>query len=135
MVPPSDSLEAWIDYAERYLHGLAHDLRRVPFVESTRRMHLRALELKRAIARWKEERPDVAVRAAAVDEVEALAREARGFLERPTIRKHPPVGAAVHGVEEYGRSPRTVLRRGHGSERDGRGSEARSADRAISRSM
>jgi len=81
MVPTSDSLEAWIDYAERCLYALAHDLRRVPFVDGTRRMHLRALELKRAIARWREECPSVEARAAALDEVEQLARAVRSYVE------------------------------------------------------
>jgi hypothetical protein len=38
--------------AERLLHELAVELRRLPYHGHTRGMHLRALALKRAVVRW-----------------------------------------------------------------------------------
>ncbi len=80
MVPTSDSLEAWIEHAERRLRALAIELRRVPLAERTWRMHVRALELKRAVARWRAERPAVAERTALVAEIDDLARDVRHCL-------------------------------------------------------
>ena len=77
MITSSDSIEAWIDHAERCLHVLAHDLRRIPFVESTRRLHVRALELKREVALWSVDAPDVTTRSTTLDEIETLSGEAR----------------------------------------------------------
>lgn len=87
MVTSSDSIEAWVDYAERCLHGLAHDLRRVPFLPSTRALHVRALELKRDVARWRRTVPDVDTRVRTLDEIEQLAAEApRWRLRRDRAR-------------------------------------------------
>ena len=38
--------------AEQLLHELAIELRRLPYRERTRGMHLRALALKRAVSAW-----------------------------------------------------------------------------------
>ena len=38
--------------AEQLLHELAVELRRLPYQETTRGMHLRALALKRAVTAW-----------------------------------------------------------------------------------
>lgn len=99
MLTRSDSIEAWVDYAERCLHGLAHDLRRVPFLPSTRRMHVRALELKRDAARWRATVPDVDARVRTLDEIEQLASEARRWRVPREGARHAegsPAAAVVY---------------------------------------
>ncbi|HVH40821.1 MAG TPA: hypothetical protein VM925_00715 [Labilithrix sp.] len=84
---PSDSIEIWIDHAERSLFDLASQLRRIPLESKTKPLHLRALELKREVASWRGRVPDLRTRAAVLDEIEQLAREAqrhRRFADRRT---------------------------------------------------
>lgn len=71
-----ERIDRWIEHAERSLFALATELRRVPLAPDTRRLHLRALELKRAIKRWRDEAPDDAAIGAALEEIEELARAA-----------------------------------------------------------
>lgn len=85
----TDSVEAWIEHAERALFVLANELRRVPLEPDTRRMHVRALELKREVARWRDRRPDIRERSAILEEIEALAREAEAHRRGPI--PPPPV--------------------------------------------
>lgn len=73
----TDPAAMWIDQAERSLFALASELRRVPLGESTRQLHVRALELKREMVRWREHPPDQDVLTRALEEIERLAREAR----------------------------------------------------------
>jgi hypothetical protein len=72
-------IDSWIDHAERCLFVVAHQLKRVPLQPSTRRLHLRALELKRAIGRWRDEPPDVAGRDEVLAQIEELAHEVQSF--------------------------------------------------------
>ena len=71
------SIEARIDCAERLLFELAAELRFVPVEERTRRLHLRALELKREVRSWRTQPPELAACDALCDEVQSLADEAR----------------------------------------------------------
>jgi hypothetical protein len=72
-----DPVKLWLDHAERGLYVLATELRRIPLDAVTRRLHLRALELKRNVARWREHPPSRETAASTLEEVEALAREAQ----------------------------------------------------------
>ena len=93
MVSATDSIDAWTEHAERRLHELALDLRRVPFTESTWRIHVCALGLKRAIARWRQQRPDAIARAALLDYMDLLAREVRRYRHLP-VSVRPPTFAS-----------------------------------------
>jgi hypothetical protein len=75
---PSD-LEADQLRAEGLLFELAKDLRHVPLEERTRALHLRALALKQAVARWPQSAPDPASRQALCEEVLAMQRETRDW--------------------------------------------------------
>lgn len=66
--------------AERLLFALATDLRHVRVEEATRALHLRALELKRVVARWPKDRPEHEARRALCDEVLALHGQTRGHV-------------------------------------------------------
>jgi hypothetical protein len=68
--------------AERLLFALATELRHVRLEETTRGLHLRALELKRAVARWPKDRPSATARRALCDEVLALHTESMAFASR-----------------------------------------------------
>jgi hypothetical protein len=57
--------------AERLLYGIAGDLRRLP-IHQTLGMHLRALQIKRALLRWKDARPDEGARRATLADLAAL---------------------------------------------------------------
>jgi hypothetical protein len=62
--------------AEHMLFALATELRVVPLGSSTTDLHMRALKLKGAVARWTEETPDKHTRETVCDEVLLLWREA-----------------------------------------------------------
>ncbi len=66
---------------EEALHRLAVELRRVPVGEATRRLHVRALELKRDVTRWGEQRADGETMRAALEEIDGLLAEAIGWRE------------------------------------------------------
>lgn len=72
-----DPMQLWIEHADRRLFVLASELRRVPLDASTRRLHLRALELKRETAAWRTRPPDPQVVSAVLEEIEQLAQRAR----------------------------------------------------------
>jgi hypothetical protein len=63
--------------AETLLHEVATELRGLPFEESTRSLHLRALALKRAIAGWADREPEDGELVAVCEEIGSLEREAR----------------------------------------------------------
>lgn len=91
--PSTDSIDAWMDIAERSLYSLANDLRRVTLEKRTKRLHLRALELKREVATWRDRPPDPASCSATLEEIEELAREAQFHRklqreERDVLRPH-----------------------------------------------
>lgn len=99
----TDPLDAWIAHAERRLRGLALDLRRLPLVESTWRIHVRALELKSIVARWRKERPDAVARATLLDYVDVLTREVKRFRDRqdelpPTSSRFRQSVSAANGL-------------------------------------
>jgi hypothetical protein len=68
--------------AERLLFALATDLRHLRIDEGTRTLHLRALELKRVVARWPKDHPAADVRQELCDEVLSLHAEARVLVAR-----------------------------------------------------
>jgi hypothetical protein len=78
----TDPRERWIDHAEQSLFALASELRRVPLDASTKHTHVRALELKRDVVRWRESLPDDDVVSAALEEIEELRR---GLQGHPTM--------------------------------------------------
>jgi hypothetical protein len=87
-------------HAENQLFALAMELRRVPVQSRTRELHLRALELKRDVARWRASRPGESERERVFAEIEALTREAREHgpsLSRTELRprRFVPPAAAV----------------------------------------
>lgn len=88
-------IDGWIDHAERALHVLARDLRAVPVDGTTRRLHLRALELKREVARWRDAEPDVPSRCAALDEIEELSREVLAARRRERRASFRPPSSAM----------------------------------------
>jgi hypothetical protein len=61
-----------IQRAEAILHDLAAELRLVPLEEHTSHLHIRALELKREVARWAQTCPPRESRVAAIDELVEL---------------------------------------------------------------
>ena len=65
--------------AEGILFDIAADLRRAPLAGSLR-LHLRALELKRMLVRWRDEPPDEASRAAVLRDLCALQRDLSALL-------------------------------------------------------
>ncbi len=66
---------------QRALFELAADLRSVPVNERTKRLHLRALELKRMLSTWEEHPPDDHEADAVLEEVQELAVEARRYRD------------------------------------------------------
>jgi hypothetical protein len=66
---------------EALLFRLATDLLRLPFEDRTRKLHIRALELKRLLGQWARAAPSDAERRAARDEIADLQRQAAGWLE------------------------------------------------------
>jgi hypothetical protein len=76
------SLEADASHAESLLYELAVTLRRVPVEESTRRMHVRALDLKRQVVRWRADQPPRDERLSALDEIDQLAQEAAFWQQK-----------------------------------------------------
>ncbi len=100
----SGSIDAWIDHAERTLHALARELRGVPMKPSTRHLHLRALELKRKVVRWRDAAPDVPARSAVLEAIETLFREVR-VARRPTDHHPRPRTRASSHTEQLLRDP------------------------------
>ena len=82
-----DPVKLWAAHAERSLFVLAFELRRIPLDGTTKRLHLRALELKRAIARWGEHPPSRETATSVLEEIEALLREAQ---------RNSPMAARLH---------------------------------------
>ncbi|HEY6460039.1 MAG TPA: hypothetical protein VIY73_07800 [Polyangiaceae bacterium] len=82
-------LEADIACAEAALHELAVALRRVRLDECTRRLHVRALDLKRAVSGWRSSRPPPEDRREALDEIRQLLEEA-AFWDRETQERARP---------------------------------------------
>jgi hypothetical protein len=76
--------------AERLLYGLAGDLRRLP-VHSTLSLHLRALQTKRAVLRWRESPPDEASRRAVFAELASLRSEIEAREELTLLRAPEPL--------------------------------------------
>jgi len=68
--------------AERLLFALATDLRHLRIEEGTRTLHLRALELKRTVARWPKDRPAPDERRQLCEEVLSLHAETRARAAR-----------------------------------------------------
>ncbi|MCL2449555.1 MAG: hypothetical protein FWD17_11455 [Polyangiaceae bacterium] len=66
--------------AERLLYELASDLRFVAVEEATRDLHIRALEIKGAVAHWAELRPDDRTREETCDEIVALQARTQAVL-------------------------------------------------------
>jgi len=66
--------ERIVEHAERQLFALASRLRRVPASGPTRSLHLRALELKRELARWRAQPPDMEARDRVLAALEELSR-------------------------------------------------------------
>jgi hypothetical protein len=77
-----DPLFADQQRAERLLYALATELRHLRLEEGTRGLHLRALELKRAVSRWPKDHPAASARRELCDEVLALHTETRAFASR-----------------------------------------------------
>jgi hypothetical protein len=73
----TDPKALWIDHAERSLFLLASELRRVPLTADTKRLHLRALELKRMVSGWRDGSPLEEDVSAVLEELEELARQAQ----------------------------------------------------------
>ena len=78
----TSALDSDQERAERLLYELASDLRFVAVGERTRALHVRALELKGAVRRWRAECPDARARDATCDEIVALQKHARAVLGR-----------------------------------------------------
>jgi hypothetical protein len=72
--------------AERLLFALATDLRHLRIEEGTRALHLRALELKRAVARWPKDQPAAEARREVCEEVLSLHAETRARAARSPAR-------------------------------------------------
>ncbi len=87
--------------AEAVLYELALVLRRVPVDERTRELHLRALHLKRDVARWHSHMADDATRRAVLDELGRLQSEAaiwdRGSSRGPHGRRSAPARPSRQG--------------------------------------
>jgi hypothetical protein len=87
--------------AEAVLYELALVLRRVPVGERTRELHLRALHLKRDVARWHSHMADDATRRAVLDELGRLQSEAaiwdRGSSRGPRGRRSAPARPSRQG--------------------------------------
>jgi hypothetical protein len=77
--------ERIVEHAERQLYALASQLRNVPASGPTRELHLRALQLKRELARWRTQLPDPAVREAVFSELEELIRLTRKQPDRSRL--------------------------------------------------
>jgi hypothetical protein len=95
-----DPVKLWVDHAERSLYVLATELRRIPLDTATKRLHLRALELKRNVARWREHPPSRETAVSTLEEVEALAREAQlhaGALAKARLHRPPDALGRIHG--------------------------------------
>lgn len=69
--------------AELLLFRLATDLLRLPFEGRTRRLHIRALELKRVVDEWRDVKPSAAERSAVCDEIANLQRAAAQWRALP----------------------------------------------------
>ena len=79
---PESVLAADQQRAERLLFELASELRFVALAESTRRLHIRALEIKGAVGRWMNDPPEATAREATCDEIVALQARTRAVLGR-----------------------------------------------------
>jgi hypothetical protein len=75
------------EQADFLLHDLATELRRVPMCESTRKLHLRALALKREVSGWTVLQPAASERAPVIAEIRELCRTAERFRQLPTGRQ------------------------------------------------
>lgn len=71
----TDPNQIWIDHAERLLFDIAIDLRRTGTRPEAVGLHLRALELKRTVSRWRDRPPDPPARDATLGAIEHLADE------------------------------------------------------------
>jgi len=78
--PGDDELEADTRRAEAFLHDIAVKLAHVPLGGPERELHLRALALKRDVARWRDERPDGATVQKTLEVLAYLDRESREAL-------------------------------------------------------
>ncbi len=89
------TLEADIQRAESMLYDVAVALKRLRLDESTRGVHLRALDLKRAVGRWRSEEPTPEDRSSVLEEIRQLADEtafwlrAAGAAVEPEPRREP----------------------------------------------
>lgn len=88
------ALESEAREAEALLHDLAIMLRRVAVRESTRRPHVRALELKAQVARWLAERPCFEQRARVFGELRELAQAAARVASSDPMLAPRPTPAA-----------------------------------------
>jgi hypothetical protein len=70
-----------VAHAEALLSDLASELRRAPLASSLR-LHVRALDMKRAVAAWNTDLPTVEERRATMEEIIGLQRD----VER--LRRH-----------------------------------------------
>ena len=80
------TLEVDTERAEALLYDLASKLVRVPLGPRTREVHLRALTLKREVARWRDAPPAEAARRATLDELVALQHQAGESTRHPSGR-------------------------------------------------
>lgn len=102
----STTLEEAIARAEKLLFALAIELRAVPVHEQTRAVHLRALELKRAVASWRASRPGEDERARVFEQIGALGREVQAAR-----RSRPEITPARLGAERPFASPPPAVAR------------------------
>jgi len=94
--------------AEVALYELALVLRRVRVDEYTHELHVRVLRLKRDVARWPSEMPELAERSAVLDELRRMQREAAQWDK-----------GAVSGVRRRDDEDDESAPRGSGSRGDG----------------
>lgn len=94
-----DPTTSWIDDVERRLFALACELKRLPLDPSTKRLHLRALELKRAIVPWRDHPPRPDAVSAVADEIQDLLDQCRVLQHRRPHRLDPR--RAAFGKLEY----------------------------------
>jgi uncharacterized membrane protein YccC len=85
---PDAGLAADVADAEAVLRELAVALRRLRVDACTRRLHVRALDLKRAVSGWRSNVPRPDERREALDEIQQLLGEA-AFWERESRTDGP----------------------------------------------
>ncbi|HZU83102.1 MAG TPA: hypothetical protein VE987_09310 [Polyangiaceae bacterium] len=89
-------------HAEALLFDLAADLRLVPVEETTRALHIRALQLKANVVLWSADSPDEGARRAVCAEIAALHEQARDCRRRMRSGRQLAVAASADGARRQG---------------------------------